>query len=141
MKIMKICYLKNTPFYIFKNNFFIFKYIFLFCFLKNSFQIYANISQLQDILSNNSVKLKKKPNDPYWHGQWRYKWIHEIRRCHRKIIFKLKAYFLNVISVRTTSKHTRGSLTEHSSIGHVARPTLCSDFPHGAHGTFNSSSE
>ena len=33
-----------------------------------------------------------------------------------------------VVSVRTTPKRTRGSLTEHSSIGHMARPTLYPDF-------------
>ena len=42
--------------------------------------------------------------------------------------------------VGTTPKRTHGSLTKHSSIGHMARPTLCPDFPHGARGTLNSSS-
>ena len=33
-----------------------------------------------------------------------------------------------VVSVRTTPKRTSGNLTEHSSIGQMARPTLCPDF-------------
>ena len=31
------------------------------------------------------------------------------------------------LTVGTTPKRTRGGLTRHSSVGHVARPTLCSD--------------
>ena len=38
-------------------------------------------------------------------------------------------------TVGTTPKRTRGSLTEHSSIGHVAHPTFCPDSLRGARDT------
>ena len=60
MKIIKIYYLKNTPFYIFKNIYFLFSNIFFyFVSLKIASKYTLTFSQLQDILSNPSVKLKK----------------------------------------------------------------------------------
>ena len=49
--------------------------------------------------------------------------------CNNYLVIKL---LKEDIAVGTTPKRTRGSLTEHSSIRHVARPTFCPDFLKGA---------